>query len=122
MQSKPMEKNLFLTGAESSLKHTGTVTVPDPVAIGLFLGIKSGMEPWGTVFTGIYADILRQIPAKILQNLSRRHGTFTMKIGNLSLRMDTGIGAAAAADLDLLTQYFRQALLDFPLNRIVSAG
>jgi hypothetical protein len=36
--------------------------------------------------------------------------------------MDTGIGAAAAADLDLLTQYFRQALLDFPLNRIVSAG
>ena len=77
------------------------------------------MKPGRNILTGMYADILRQIPAKLLQNFFTGLGAVTVKIRNLMLCVDTGIGSAAAADLNGLLQNPCKRCLQLALNGII---
>ena len=89
-----------------SFKDTGGVGIPDAVCIGLFLRVQPGVEPLGAVLAGIYADILRQIPPQIFQNLRSRHPAFAVKVCHLALCMDAGIGTPTAGNLNGFAQNF----------------
>ena len=71
------------------------------------------------VQAGIYADVLRTIPAHLLQNLVGWHTAFAVEGSHLPQRMDTGIRPPAAADLDGLIQNSAQSLLQLALNGII---
>ena len=69
-----------------------------------------------------YADILRQIPAELLQNFVRGQLAFAVKACNLMGGVDPGIGAAGAGNLDGLPQDPAEGTLQFPLNGILYPG
>ena len=52
----------------------------------------------------IHLETMRQVTAEVLQDLRGCHGTAAVEICHLSHGMDTGIGAAAAADLNGFSQ------------------
>jgi hypothetical protein len=103
------------------LKDARLITVPDAVAIGFGFGIESGMKSGMDFPAGVYADILRQIPPKLSQNLCFRHRIAAVKVCYLPYRMSPGIGSSAAGDLNLLAQDSGQGLLQLALNGIVYA-
>jgi hypothetical protein len=74
------------------------------------------------VSAGVYADILRQIPAKLGQNLLAGHRALTVKIRNLVQSMGPGIGSAASGHLDRFTENAGQGCFQLLLNGIVRTG
>ena len=81
-----------------AVKHAGQVTVPDTVTVGLAFSIEPGMEPFRYFLTGVYADVLRQIPAKLRQNTLAAHCAAAVKIGHLAQSMGAGVSPAAAGN------------------------
>ena len=80
------------------------------------------MEAGRNLFAGVYADVLRQIPPQLNQNLPAGHGAFAVEVGDLMLRMDTGIGPSAAADLNGFSQNPAQGCFQLSLDGIVRSA
>jgi hypothetical protein len=71
------------------------------------------------ILTGIYANIFRQIPAKLIQNFTAGHGAVAVEIRYLSPGMGTGICPSASGDFDLLVEDSAQCLFQFSLNGVI---
>ena len=100
-------------------KHAGRLAVPDPVAVGFLPRVQPGVKPRRYLFTGIYADVLRQIPPQIRQYLLRSHSAFAMEIRHLSPGVDPRVGASAAGNLNWLSQNPAERRLQFSLNGVL---
>ena len=104
---------------ESAVKNCRFVRIPDPVAVGFCFAVQSCMESLRCLLAGVYADILRQIPPQLRQNLIAGQFALAMEICHLVLCMGPGIGPAAAGNLDLLPQDPGKGLLQLTLYGIV---
>jgi hypothetical protein len=104
------------------VEYTGLIAVPDAVTVGFHPGIEPGVKPGSRLCTGIYADILGQIPAKLIQNLPARHVAYAVEIRHLTKRVRPGVGASTAADFNFLIQYSAKCLFQLALQGVVHPG
>jgi hypothetical protein len=105
-----------------SFKNTRLLAVPNPIGISFCFRVQTSMKPWGHVLARIYADVLRQIPAKPIQDFPRWHGAVAMEVCHLALGVGTGICPTTAGNLDLLSQDPTQGLFNFSLDRVVHSS
>ena len=89
------------------------------VTVGLAFSIEPGMEPFRYFLTGVYADVLRQIPAKLRQNTLAAHCAAAVEIRHLAQSMGAGVSPAAAGNFHSFPQDPGQSLLQLSLYGII---
>ena len=99
-------------------EHIGHRALVDAVAVGLTLGIQSGVKPGLGLFQRHHGNIPGQILIDVSHDLTGRQGMFQRKGGHLSHGVHAPIGAARAAHFHLCAVQLLQNGLQLGLNGI----